>query len=196
MIVNIAGTSGSGKSTLVRNAIQCFPEYNVVQLFREGRRQPYGYAMRESTGHQPLVVLGHYEGNAGGGVDNLDDYDQIFSLVRYWHQRGANILFEGLLVSAEFPRTLQLHQDRFPLRVIALDVPLDVCLRQINQRRCEKNPYATEVNPRRTVEKANAIQSRLRRLEQAGVRVDRLPWQAALDAVRSEVLNQSSKAVA
>lgn len=138
-IIQIRGTSGSGKSTLMREVMSRYPE-SVPCMVRPGetflgkpRKQPYGYNLTGPGGR--LFVPGHYE-TACGGCDTIASLDEIYRLVGDAADAGSDVLFEGLLISPEQRRTLELHQ-RFPgqVHIIALDVPLAECTASIYKRR-------------------------------------------------------------
>lgn len=135
MIINIRGTSGSGKSTLVRSIMG---RYATCESYRiKGRKQPIGYVCSDvyEGVEKPLGIVGHYE-TACGGCDTIPTMDMIFDLVRKSHKLGYNVIFEGLLISADHKRTLALHQEGLPLSVISLEkVDLETCLASVNERR-------------------------------------------------------------
>lgn len=169
MIINIRGTSGSGKSTLVRRVMELYGGPKVVYR-EEGRKQPIGYALHRAQGvpGRPLGLIGHYE-TACGGCDTVPKMDRIFELVREAHANGMDVLFEGLLISADFNRTYALHADGLPLLVVGLDVPLDVCLDSVNQRRWAKNPNKPPVNPKNTESKWKGTKNTMKKLQEHGV---------------------------
>lgn len=190
MIINIRGTSGSGKTTLVRNVLKHFTKVGAVK--EEGRAQPVGYIYKSREGRQ-LAVVGHYE-TACGGCDTINGMDKIYEMVRNAAKAGMDVLFEGLLISAEVNRVVELSKAGFPLYVIALDTPLDVCLDSINIRRTtaynERLERITaenlvlaeagrkllpipepkgDVNPKNTESKHKAVKTAMRRFEEAGL---------------------------
>jgi len=165
MIINIRGTSGSGKSTLARNIMALYD--TKVAYRREGRKQPIGYTYG-TNGGQLLSVVGHYE-TPCGGCDTIQKMDDIFQLVRDADALGHDVLFEGLLISADMKRTLALHTEGLDLRVVALDVDIETCLASVNQRRWAKNPDKPGVNPKNTVSKHKGVQSSMKKLKEAGV---------------------------
>jgi predicted kinase len=130
MIVSIRGTSGSGKSTLVRDVMSLYPQKSRIMI--KDRARPIGYLLsgRERT----LFVVGHYE-TACGGCDTIPVVDDIYDMVRRAHEEGHNVLFEGLIISAEYKRMAALHSDGLPLEVLVLDTPIEECLAGINARR-------------------------------------------------------------
>lgn len=134
MIINIRGTSGSGKSTLMRRIME-HPDYGRrLKYHIDGRKQPIGYVLQRLHGND-LAIIGHYE-TACGGCDTIQKMEEIFRLVRESHAAGHDVMFEGLLISADVNRAQALHDDGLPFTVIALDkVPLETCLDSVNQRR-------------------------------------------------------------
>lgn len=167
MIINIRGTSGSGKSTIVRSLVETLkPCVRVKTLDLPKRKQPTSYML----GSPPVAVLGHYE-TACGGCDTLPGYDHIFSEVRCGADMCQHVVFEGLLVSEEVRRTIELHQ-AFPdqLRVIFLDTPIEVCLESIRARRLARGDERPlkEDNTRNRVE---TIRRSCQKLKNAGVQV-------------------------
>lgn len=162
MIINIRGTSGSGKSHLARRIMDLYPSRTKVRV--EGRRQPIGYICHREDG-KDLAVLGHYE-TACGGCDTISKMEEIFELVRTSHLADMDVLFEGLLISADVNRTAALHEEGLPLRVVALDLPLEVCLESVNSRRMERlGPEKfTPVNPKNTESKHKGVRRSCERL--------------------------------
>lgn len=182
MIIQIRGTSGSGKSTVVR---QVMMRYNAgrAKVMRVGRKQPLGYILTpRDPALRKLFVVGHYE-TACGGCDTLPSYDASIELVREAHARGLDVLFEGLLISGEVRRCVQLHQHGLPYHVIGLEVPLEVCVDSVNARRREKNPDKPDVNPRNTEAKYKTVQGAMRKLREAGVSAEWCTREAAVDRV-------------
>jgi hypothetical protein len=183
VILNIRGTSGSGKSTLVRNIMDLY--WPPMKVRVPDRKRPLMYICPRppaptweaevtptsvGSGPRSLAVIGHYE-TACGGCDTIPDLDMVYALVRQAHDNGYDVLFEGLLLSAEVNRCVQLaayvgHEN---LAVIALDVPLELCLESVNARRHTKNPEKPPVNPKNTISKHRGTQTSARRLLEAGV---------------------------
>lgn len=165
MIINIRGTSGSGKSTLIRRVMERYDRCLSVRV--PDRRQPIGYILQEE-GRKSLAVVGHYE-TACGGCDTITSMDTIYDKVRRSHGMGMHVLYEGLLISADFNRAYALHQDQLPLLVIGLDTPLDLCLESVNMRRWAKNPDKPPVNPKNTESKFKGVRSTMKKLQDHGV---------------------------
>jgi len=138
VIINIRGPGGAGKSTLVRQVMALGRK--ILTTKQEGRKQPLGYLYeipRYPSDPAPLklAIPGHYESRCGG-CDTINNYDLLFDLVAN-ASKQFHVLYEGLLISEDVPRTLGLAQRVAPLpvHVIALDTPLDLCLESINIRR-------------------------------------------------------------
>ena len=171
MIISIRGTSGSGKSTLVRKVMDLY-DMKVPQ-FIEGRKQPIAYNLYNDNGGElsaPLAVIGHYE-SACGGCDTIHEFDEVFKLVREAHMEGYNVLFEGVLLYCEIPRTAALAKE-FNTTIIAMTTPIDVCIESINLRRSTKSVLAEPVDPANTITKFNGTITTMKRLEAEGVPVN------------------------
>lgn len=161
MIVNVRGNSGSGKSHLVRSLMDLT---SFEQFFVDGRRRPMGYRLDFD---RPLTILGHYE-TPCGGCDTLGSFNEIFRWVRAEAERGRDVLFEGLLISEESRRTIELSRN-FEVVVALIDMLPEECLSWINLRRRERNPEAIDVDPKNTVARWRRIEGAFRKLDAAGV---------------------------
>lgn len=166
MIIHIRGTSGSGKSTLARAVMDDPAWTGRVNIMKEGRKQPFGYLLTRSSG-PGLYVVGHYNTPCGGS-DTIPDMDAIFDSVKEAHARGHDVLFEGLLTARDFKRTMDLHEKSPPVFVLALDVPLDVCVASVETRRRARG-NDKPLNPKNTAAKHRDTQSAVRKLSEAGV---------------------------
>lgn len=182
MIINIRGTSGSGKSTLVRKIVALYDEKQPV--FEEGRKQPISYLYTRKQG-KPLAVIGHYE-TACGGCDTITSTDHTFDLVRKNHE-NCDVIFEGLLISADVNRINKLHQEGYPVKVVALDLPLEECLNSVNERRRAKKPDAPDVNPKNTKSKHQGVKQSLKRLHEAGVPAIAVGREEAFNFIKQEL---------
>lgn len=178
MIIQLRGTSGSGKTTVVRKVMELYAARANVKI--PGRRRPLGYVLTHPHGGRPLAVLGHYE-TACGGCDTLPSLDRIIELVRQSHAQGYDVLFEGLLISGETRRCIELHKDGLPYEVLALRTDLQTCIDSVNARRREKDPERENVNPANTEAKYKTVQSSMRKLQEAGVMAE---WFGREEAVR------------
>lgn len=190
MIINVRGTSGSGKSTLVRKVMEHYASKTPVLstevpglLELEDRSRPVGYLLRDPGA---LFVPGHYE-TACGGCDTIAkrQFDNVYHLVRWGYVGGFDVLFEGLLLSAENARLIQLHQEGIQVRVVGLTTPMEECLAGIRDRRKRKGgskamePFAESVF-KNAASKEKGTESCLRKMEAAGVMVHRLSREDAL----------------
>lgn len=171
MIVNIRGTSGSGKSTIVRRVMDIIA-HGMVELEPvtvEGRKRPIMYrANGAGPMRRSLSILGHYE-TACGGCDTIPSFDRVYELVRQEADQGRDVLFEGLLLSAEIARCQALHDDLYPLVVVAIDLPVEQCIESVNARRQAKSPGKGPVNPKNTEAKHRQTRRAVERLAAGGV---------------------------
>lgn len=178
MLVNVRGTSGSGKSHIVTTLRDmydtCIPLYNndrddVVQYqgrFRlpKARKQPLMYLLERNNEPQ-AVLLGHYE-TACGGCDTIASLDTIFGLARERAEQGLDVIFEGLLVSAEHRRSDELFSV-FPHLVLRLSTSMEVCVDGIQARRDARGDERP-LNPKNTLLKDKAVSSTFKKLQAAG----------------------------
>ena len=179
MIVNVRGTSGSGKSHLVKQVMQCYL-YSTPRHV-EGRKQPLYYECQHPRKENNLFVLGHYA-TACGGCDTIskDPFDTVFGLVEQLAQHG-DVMFEGLLVSAEQRRTKEkLQKDAV---IIGLSTPLEECLASIGLRRAERGDERP-LNPENTTKRYNSLERMYPRLKAEGLNVLRFSREEALAFVR------------
>lgn len=211
MIINVRGTSGSGKSTLIRRVRELYTG-PTTRFFTEGRKQPIGYVHRRGFADlgRSLALVGHYETDCGG-CDTIADMDQIYQRVREAHDHGYDVLYEGLLISADANRAVALHSAGLDPLVIALNTPLDVCLASVNERRSGAHarrvadiaaenaaraaagrklivvpPEKGDVNPKNTESKFKGVKSSMKRLEAAGLRAEWHDRESAFWRIRKE----------
>ena len=187
MIIQLRGTSGSGKSTLARRVMEL---YTGTRLRIKGepvpgkpRKQPVGYLNSRANPSisgpdmqvrfaPSLFVPGHYE-TACGGADTITQIDYTFGLVREAVTHGHDVLFEGLLLSADVNKVAALMDLNVPMHAIILNIPLEECLDSVNaRRRAKKGDGAPGVNPKNTASKHKGVMSTIDRLAAAGIQ----PW--------------------
>lgn len=200
MIINLRGTSGSGKSTIVRKVMGHYPAR--VGMPGVNRRMPLYYLCTPDQGSQ-LAVLGHYE-SACGGCDTISGWDFTINLVRSLHNQGYDVLFEGLILSGEVKRTLKLHTDGLPLKIVSLNTPIEECIESVLARRTEqwelrsakaqaagKPPIKPlrEFNPKNTINKMDCIVKSVAKLKDAGVDVFWGNREECLDTILKELLS-------
>lgn len=165
MIVNIRGTSGSGKTHLVRKLMSGYQ--NVQPIQRNGRKQPIAYLCSDPDKRYTTAVIGHYE-TVCGGCDTINEVGDTFNLVALYASFGYNVVFEGLLISADVNRVALLTEHNTVV-IIALDVPIQECLDSVNARRRARKPDADDVNPKNTMSKHRGVTNSVKRLEDMGV---------------------------
>lgn len=188
MIINVRGTSGSGKSTLMRSVMDQFPSREPIHV--AGRKRPLYYKLwAEQPGaddpEPDLVVLGHYD-TACGGCDTIPTTDMTYDLVLEAHYMlGAHVLYEGLLISSDAQRTIDLMRNvgNQQLLVVELATTLEECLASVNQRRAARDPDLPPVDPKNTTAKWKGVQSSGAKLREAGVPYEVLDRDAALARV-------------
>lgn len=196
--INIRGTGGSGKSTLVKRIMELYP-YKGPVVIPSVRRQPLGYlcgddpytdavARGEVEATPPkLWVPGHYE-TACGGCDTIKTVDEVYRMLADGLEKGRNVLYEGIMVMDDVRRAVELDQrikrgQPGGLYVIALTTPIEECLAAIQGRR-DARGEVKPLNPKNTTDRARRLLGSLRRLEAAGVAVERLDREAAFLRVR------------
>lgn len=186
MIVNIRGTSGSGKSTIVRairDSLSWSPEHTL------GRKQPICYRCVDSNhnGHE-IVIPGHYETQCGG-CDTIKNQAFVQEFIRS-ELKGITgveaILYEGLLLSEESKRTIELVREFGDEHVVIhLTTPVELCIERINARRRAKDPDAKPVNESNTRNRVRVIQRACDKIVAVGGRVEHLSDGDALCRVRT-----------
>jgi hypothetical protein len=163
---------------------------------RPKRKQPFGYILARGFGQsvkvgelgvgRPLAVLGHYESPCGG-CDTIKTFEEVYKTIRDCHAAGYDVLFEGLLLTTETQRLIQLHEDGLPLLVIALDVPVDVCIDSINARRRAKKPDAAPVKEAGTRSKHRTCQRGMTLFQSHGMTAEWHDRESALKRIREEL---------
>ena len=177
MIVNIRGTGGAGKSMIVREMMRrCVTR---TSEFIAGRRQPIGYRCVTPAG-RTLYVPGHYE-TACGGCDTIAKPDDVYALVTREAALGSDVLFEGIIVQDDTRRCLALAAE-CPLHVIALQVPMGMCLASIQVRR-DARGEARPLNPKNTVNRQKRLEGTMRKLLTIGVAAMWLTREEAMETV-------------
>jgi hypothetical protein len=174
--------------------MQCYQTKSRVKI--EDRKQPIGYILTKAM-HRPLALIGHYETDCGG-CDTITSMDDIYERVRAAAVAGMDVLFEGLLISADANRIIALdqwsreaHEGSTTVRVIALDTPLDLCIESVNHRRrnaamVKGRDYKGDVNPKNTASKFSGVKSSMKRIEAAGVNCSWESRDSALELIKRE----------
>lgn len=177
--INIRGTSGSGKSELVKRVMKEFPTKKPHHI--KYRKQPIGYTLSRPDGPD-LYVVGHYEELCGGcdtiiGLDAI--YDEIEAAII---DLEMDVIFEGLIVCSDVERCISL-KDIADLLVIELDVPLQECISNIEERRYIRGD-TRPVNPKHTVAKMDQLVPQRKKFTNAGVDFRLLDFKWAMVDVR------------
>ena len=180
MIINIRGTSGSGKSHLVRAIMEQCVDRTPIQ--EPGRKRPLFYTMKQPNG-RTLAVIGHYE-TPCGGCDTIPSMDKIYAIVHQCADNGWDVLYEGLLLSAEVNRAVELAKSADLVIVGLTEVPVTECIDSVNRRRWAKNPEKPGVNPKNTMAKWKQTRRAMERFEEAGVEAHSAERGEALDLVQ------------
>lgn len=132
MIISLRGASGSGKSTLTRR-ITAMYDSDHEPIYVDGRRRAYYTVHRRSAGRS-LLVPGHYD-IANGGMDTLDDLDEIYGMALNADSDGHDVLMEGKCMTDGRRHALRLHEQlRSDFRVVHIDLPLRSCVGAVRQR--------------------------------------------------------------
>lgn len=169
MIVNIRGTSGCGKSTIVREIMKLYngkiSEFGSIG--GKSRKQPLGYTLVHE-GHRPLWVAGHYE-TACGGCDTLPTLECVYEQVRHYAEHDEHdVLYEGVIVTSDVRRVIELNDEKWPIFVVGLDVPIEDCMAGIQARRTARGD--TRICPdKNTIAKMKTNVNGMRKLADAGV---------------------------
>lgn len=175
-IVNVRGTHGSGKSTLVRAVMDMYghrePIYLPGLLNGKARRNPIGYVLSH-TGRRSVFVLGSYEGDQGGGCDNVPQVAVMYKYIRRYANKKFHVLYEGILAQHGTPHIIKLHQDGFRVRVVSMDIPIGKAIKSIKRRRKargNRNPF----DATNTKDEVNRVRWCNIKLRAHGVRVTKV----------------------
>lgn len=175
MIVNIRGTGGAGKSYIVREVMSRYGTRIPFNTEPPTRKRPLGYVCYYPTMDSLLAAecdlrkmfaVGHYETACGGG-DTFKTPDEVFALASEFAGKGYDVIFEGIISQDDVTRTVELGR-RFPLKIIALRVPIETCLAGIQARRDERED-TRPLNPKNTIARAKRLEGVVSRLRDANV---------------------------
>lgn len=174
-LVYVHGTNGSGKSTLARAVLAAA---GGVQLVNGVEHDSVRKVKAHITWtHSGLALAGKY-GSACGGVDGVQPYDAVHSILRRATEyEGACVFAEGLVTPGV--GTCQTFASYFDRAVfILLDTPETICIRNVLKRRAAKGttkPY----DPKNLYRKLASARSWADRLERAGLEVHRVQYRQA-----------------
>ena len=173
MIIIVAGTNGSGKTTLMRRLIDALGEpKSQNKMVLEWDR---------------TVIVGKYDGPNCGGCDGFSwkgAADDIEQLVVQHHERGQDVLLEGVIVSTwGMERLKRLAQKG--LVVVHLTTPVEVCEASVNERRkVRMGEKYTPVKPDNLVSKHQGLEKGVEKRRAEGIDVRRFDREAAFAEIR------------
>lgn len=130
-LVQVRGASGSGKSTLAR-AVMDGLGGRRNKWYVDGRRQPISMTFEKPV--RPLCVVGHYEVMCGG-ADTIKSKEENYAVARTALGNGFDVLLEGIFLTVERDRTVQLWRDGIDRHDVFIDLPIDVCTESVMLRR-------------------------------------------------------------
>jgi hypothetical protein len=136
-----------------------------IPQFIEGRKRPIAYTL--VNGNRTLAVLGHYE-TPCGGTDTITKTDDVYGLIETSVGQGYDVIYEGIMVSDDTKRCLELHRKGYPIMVIGLTTPLDVCIAGIQARRDARGD-SRPLDPKNTESRAARHKRTISRLKESGV---------------------------
>jgi hypothetical protein len=178
-IVCVRGTSGSGKTTLVRETVSVYNKRE--DFFKEGRKQPL-WMTYYADGKKPVSVIGHLN-SACGGCDTIKTLDEVFSLVRQEHNKGHNVIFEGMLLCSDVKRIAALSEETNDVLIVSLTTSVDQCCDNIRKRRAAKG-NDKELNEKNTRTRFAYELKQVEKLRAANVDIRALTYDDSLEAIR------------
>lgn len=182
MIINIRGTSGSGKTTVVRK---------LLNIARPACPYHDGSPSEKIEGYYcgglapvTTAIIGSYA-KPTGGSDGIKPLSRVFEQVKWQHDNGLHVVFEGLLVSRSKGRIIDLweamHRKNF--YILHLTTPFETCLEGIRERRLARK-NTKPVDPQRTRETYERAAKITRDLEALGMPVKYVTRDEALQKVQ------------
>lgn len=172
MIFQLRGCSGSGKSWVVRQLLE---RYNFKTMKRGNDVR--GYYSPDLN----LYIVGRYT-TACGGCDTIKTQDETVSRVLAAHNRGYNVLFEGMISSHIAGRYAELYKQVPASYFIFLNTPLTNCFANIVHRRKEKGSDMGKYCKNVENNYKSTMQSRDNMIK-LGVPVTQLPLLSSSDAL-------------
>lgn len=131
--VQVHGASGSGKTTLVK-ALMATPEWQPTRdVASDFQKRPIAQVLCNAP-IRPLLLVGHYYVGCGG-ADTLKHRELPYRIAREALDRGYDVLLEGIFVSLELHRVVDLQNDGYDRHNVFLDVPMEVCEESVQLRR-------------------------------------------------------------
>lgn len=171
-LVYIHGTNGSGKSTLARVVISYAGGVSGQSKLVSNPRAVYTHL------ETPGVVLAGKYGNACGGVDGIQPYADVHTVLADQAAFGRSVLAEGLVTPGV--ETCRRFAALFDEAVfILLDVPDTVCIDHVLRRRARAG-NVKEYSPLNLHKKDTSARRWCLNLQAAGLQAVALQWLPAL----------------
>lgn len=140
-IIQVRGASGSGKTYLARQLIEPLgPPLRVRPSDDPKRKKPSLLVWPDHN----LAVIGHYDVLCGG-CDTIKSRSRPYDLARRAADDGLNVFMEGLFVSLELHRSVELHKDGYDRYDIFLQPEMSECISNVNARRAEQGKEPKEL---------------------------------------------------
>lgn len=175
-LIYVHGANGSGKSTLARTIITC----------SGGAKQEKhaSGAMVTRTVKGRCTLIGKYS-TATGGVDTVHPYALAPKTAMAEINTERHVFMEGLMTPGI--ETLTKLRDFVWRReggvmYIHLDVPLDVCIANVQARR-DRRGNAKPFDPRNVIAKHQGARRWAERLDEAKLPIYQLDWKTARDEI-------------
>jgi hypothetical protein len=137
-VINITGTSGAGKSHLIRSFLDIVRKRGSIHpCYLSGRTLPIGYDIA-LTENDRIHLIGAYSDVTTAGCDTIRDVATVFDIIRTYHQKKFDVIYEGLFVM-NHTRGPQLAEELGEdMVVLQLTTPYTECVSSINKRREER----------------------------------------------------------
>jgi hypothetical protein len=172
----VHGAGGSGKSTLARVLIACAGGVSSSSPLPKGAVISYTPAK--------VALLGPYH-TPTGGVDSIHPYALVPQAIKHllYVEAWPYVFAEGLMTpGVETCRQIYVAATRMRAKAhfVLLDVPIDVCTRNVEARRARKGtdkPYDNH----HLIKKHQSANNWIRNLHDAGIpNTHKLTWKKAL----------------
>lgn len=143
MVINIRGTSGSGKSYVMRKVLAGLPDARPIHGAL-GPKRPEAYFR---AGSKPVAIIGPY-GTEIGGCDVVVGSLGIqgcIELFKKYHDRGASVLFEGLILSSMWGAVGEwMESVKRECVIVHLSTSLEDCRRGLDRRQAVQRAVKTQ----------------------------------------------------
>ena len=174
MIINIRGCSGAGKTTLVRALMDKHGPATPIEQANPRARRYEGYRLPSGA-----RIVGDNE-RVCGGAEGMKDAE-IERVVREYAQHGPT-MFEGLFITENVSRWLNLALDVDDFVFAFLRPPVEVCVERVLARRAA-NGTTRPFKPDRVKATWRRLPAHFEKFSAAGVRCVWLPWEDPLPAL-------------